>query len=883
MRELVREAAAAHDGAEVDWAGDGVFLAFPRARDAVAAAAADPALARRGAVAATTRRIASGSASTRASPSSATRGTSGSTSSIAARICAAAHGEQVVVSQATRDVAGDEPLPGASFRPLGRHRLKDVPSAPQLFQLVAPDLREDFPPLKTLSATSLPALHHRLVGRADALARVEALLGDAGASPRHDHRPGRRRARAGSRSRSRPGRRSSGPSTSSGSRRSRTPSSFRARSRARSACASRAGGPLLDAIADRLDGTGALLYLDNLEHLSPARRPRRRAARPRARSPGPRDEPYAAPPLDRARPAARAALDRRRDDALRRARRRPRRRPARRRARVGARDLPAARRAAARDRARRGAARRAPAGRDRPRARRGTRARDGRPGRPPRAPADAARRDRLELRAADATASASCTAPSPSSATVHRSTTHARSRRRRTRRSSPTSRRSSAGASCAASRATAPLRLSMLETVREHALEHAPRRRERSTSCASAMRERFLELALERRDRARRPRPGRSGSTGSSASSTTSTSALDWLLSSGRVEDALRAIAALERFWRGARARDRGAALARTRSRARQRDAPADVRADALWTALARRRRRATGTPQCRSLEEALRALPRDGTRPRGRVRALRARLHRAPPRRHRARGAVSARRRSRSRARSATIVRRPRRADYRSPTSLGRRASTSGARAATRRRSRSAASPRRPAPRHRFRLPPRRGGVRAPATSTARQEAFERRPRASRASSVTRCTRLQRCACSARSTLLEGDLEPRRRALRESLAIVRRARGRPSRAECLCALGGYAAADGRRRGRRPALGLRRGTPPERSARSSTRSRSIEARFGPDARRRPRREQAVADSATGRRRPAATRRGRQSCALEEISVRLVDQGGRRRQ
>ena len=39
MRELVREAARAHDGAEVDWAGDGVFLAFASAREAVAAAA----------------------------------------------------------------------------------------------------------------------------------------------------------------------------------------------------------------------------------------------------------------------------------------------------------------------------------------------------------------------------------------------------------------------------------------------------------------------------------------------------------------------------------------------------------------------------------------------------------------------------------------------------------------------------------------------------------------------------------------------------------------------------------------------------------------------------------------------------------------------------
>ena len=39
MRELVRAAAAAHDGHEVDWAGDGAFLAFSRARDAVEAAA----------------------------------------------------------------------------------------------------------------------------------------------------------------------------------------------------------------------------------------------------------------------------------------------------------------------------------------------------------------------------------------------------------------------------------------------------------------------------------------------------------------------------------------------------------------------------------------------------------------------------------------------------------------------------------------------------------------------------------------------------------------------------------------------------------------------------------------------------------------------------
>ena len=38
LRQLVREAAATRGGQEVDWAGDGVFLAFPRATDAVLAA-----------------------------------------------------------------------------------------------------------------------------------------------------------------------------------------------------------------------------------------------------------------------------------------------------------------------------------------------------------------------------------------------------------------------------------------------------------------------------------------------------------------------------------------------------------------------------------------------------------------------------------------------------------------------------------------------------------------------------------------------------------------------------------------------------------------------------------------------------------------------------
>jgi len=268
MRELVREAARAHDGAEVDWAGDGVFLAFARARDAVAAAAqihrsldAEPwpdDEAHRLRIGVHT-----------GEPELGDEGYVGIDVVIAARICGASHGEQVVVSQATRDVSGETPVADGSYRPLGRHRLKDVAAAVQLFQLVAPGLREDFPPLKTLTATSLPALHHRLVGREDALARVEGLLDEQRARLVTITGPGGAgKSRlalevAGRAALDRPVHLVGlAPITDA----ELVPSTI-----ARVLGVREAGGrDVLDAIGDRLEGTGALLYLDNFEHLGAA-------------------------------------------------------------------------------------------------------------------------------------------------------------------------------------------------------------------------------------------------------------------------------------------------------------------------------------------------------------------------------------------------------------------------------------------------------------------------------------------------------------------------------------------------------------------------------------------------------------------------------------
>ena len=267
MRELVREAARAHSGAEVDWAGDGVFLAFARARDAVATAVQiQRSLATEPWPSAEAHRLRIGLHT--GEPELGEEGYVGMDVVIASRICAAAHGEQIVVTRAVRDMVGEEPLPGGSFRPLGRHRLKDVPAAAQLFQLVAPELREDFPPLKTLSATSLPALHHRLVGRTDVLAQVERVLASGARLVTITGPGGAGKSRlalevAAGAAVQRPVHLVGlAPITEP----ELVPSAI-----ARAIGLRESGGEsILAAIADRLNGTGELLYLDNLEHLTAA-------------------------------------------------------------------------------------------------------------------------------------------------------------------------------------------------------------------------------------------------------------------------------------------------------------------------------------------------------------------------------------------------------------------------------------------------------------------------------------------------------------------------------------------------------------------------------------------------------------------------------------
>ena len=96
----------------------------------------------------------------------------------AARIAAAGHGGQVVLSAATAElVRGDLPL-GTSLRDLGRYRLKDLPHDERLYQLVVPDLPHRFPPLRTSGegAANLPMPLSSFVGRRREIAAVTRLL-----------------------------------------------------------------------------------------------------------------------------------------------------------------------------------------------------------------------------------------------------------------------------------------------------------------------------------------------------------------------------------------------------------------------------------------------------------------------------------------------------------------------------------------------------------------------------------------------------------------------------------------------------------------------------------------------------------------------------------
>jgi predicted ATPase/class 3 adenylate cyclase len=166
-------AASAARGIVVDRQTESFFVAFARAIDAVAAAVDGQ------------RRL-TGAVRARmglhtGQPSVVGDRYLGLDVSRAARICAAAHGGQVLLSASTRELVEAELPEGVGLRDLGEHRLKDLTSAQRLSQLVVEGIPNEFPALRTLEnrPTNLPMQATPLIGRERELAAVGELLSRA--------------------------------------------------------------------------------------------------------------------------------------------------------------------------------------------------------------------------------------------------------------------------------------------------------------------------------------------------------------------------------------------------------------------------------------------------------------------------------------------------------------------------------------------------------------------------------------------------------------------------------------------------------------------------------------------------------------------------------
>ncbi|MGZ4332886.1 MAG: ABC transporter substrate-binding protein [Gaiellaceae bacterium] len=167
--EILRAAFTAHDGHEIDTQGDAFFAAFGRARDAVAAAVdAQRALAEEEWPQGTTVRVRMGLHT--GEPLVGGERYVGMGVNRGARICSAAHGGQVLLSNTTRELVEDD-LPGdVRLVDLGEHELKDLPRPERIFQLAVEGLPSSFPPLRTGGAAPLVEGREQELGRAAGVA-----------------------------------------------------------------------------------------------------------------------------------------------------------------------------------------------------------------------------------------------------------------------------------------------------------------------------------------------------------------------------------------------------------------------------------------------------------------------------------------------------------------------------------------------------------------------------------------------------------------------------------------------------------------------------------------------------------------------------------------
>ena len=167
---ILRKAVAEHDGHTVKTTGDGMHAVFATAHDAVdAAVAIQLALAAESFDDVGALHIRIGVHTCEAEERDGDY--FGSEVNRAARLMSVAHGDQIVVSLATSALVRDASV---DLVDLGEHRLRDLTNLERVFQVSAPGLVTEFPPLRSLDALpgNLPRQVTTFIGRETEIASV---------------------------------------------------------------------------------------------------------------------------------------------------------------------------------------------------------------------------------------------------------------------------------------------------------------------------------------------------------------------------------------------------------------------------------------------------------------------------------------------------------------------------------------------------------------------------------------------------------------------------------------------------------------------------------------------------------------------------------------
>src|SRR6202045_4008083 len=161
--EVLRAAIEAHGGFLFKYTGDGVCASFSSPKSAVDAAVA----AQRGLELPVRMGLATGEAELRDGDYF------GAVLNRAARVMAAGHGGQILLTESTAGL-----LSGVDLMDLGPRRLRDLPTAVGVFQVRAAGLQADFPALRALDASpgNLRPATTSLIGRESEVIEIESAV-----------------------------------------------------------------------------------------------------------------------------------------------------------------------------------------------------------------------------------------------------------------------------------------------------------------------------------------------------------------------------------------------------------------------------------------------------------------------------------------------------------------------------------------------------------------------------------------------------------------------------------------------------------------------------------------------------------------------------------